>query len=221
MSDEFKKMSFKKKAEHLWEYYKVQFFLILFAAVITGWLINDVFINPPPKPYAWVAFYDDYVNSEVTERLSSAFTEKFVPEGENLDVKFTSYYSSEADPTVAVDMDQKFSMVLYSRELDIIITGRNEKMNFDYFSNFAKDGNIIPLDLVYTKEELDEFEKRGVLLYCDDTKGKKRPFGISAKNTTSALKDYKGFEQETRYMGIAVMSQRIDNAKKVMEELSR
>ena len=92
MSDEFKKMPFKKKAEHLWEYYKVQFFLTLFVLVITGWLINDVFINPSPKPYAWVAFYDDYVNSEVTGNLSADFTEKVVPAGENLDVKFTSYY---------------------------------------------------------------------------------------------------------------------------------
>jgi len=220
MTDEFKKMPFKKKAEHLWEYYKVQFFLTFFIIFITGWLINDVFINPAPKPYTWVAFYDDYVNSDITESLSADFTERFVPKGQNLDVRFSSFYSSEEDPTVAVDMDNKFSMVLYAGELDIIISGINEKTKFDYFANFAKDGNIIPLDLVYTKEELDGFDKRGILLYCKDSEGKDRPFGISTKNTSSVLKDYQGFEQETRYMGIAVMSQRVDNAKKVMEELA-
>lgn len=219
-TEEFKKMSFNKKAEHLWEYYKAPFFFGLFIIIVTGWLIYDVFINPSPKPYAWAAIYDNYINSDVIERLSSEYTEKFVTEGENLDVRFTSYYSSEEDPTVAVDMDQKFSMILYARELDIIITGKNEKTGFDYFSNFAKDGNIMPLDLVYSKEELDGFEKAGLLLYCEDTEGKKRPFGVSAKNTESVLKDYKGFNQDTKYIGIAAMSQRIENAKKVIAEFS-
>ena len=221
MTDKFKEMPFKKKAEHIWEYYRVQIFLILFAVVVSGWLINDVFINPAPKPYSWIAFYDNYINSEITGTLTTSMTEKFVPDGENLEVRFTSYYESESDPTVAVDMHQKFEMLFYAKEIDIIITGKNEDTKRDYFSEFAKQGALAPLDKIYSKEELSDFESNGLLLYCEDSEGKKRPFGVSMRNTTTALKDYDGFKQEKRYIGISNVTERVENSKEVLKALSQ
>lgn len=219
MTEEFKKMSFKKKVEHIWEYYRVNIFLTIFFLALAGSLINVIFINPAAKTYAGVAFYDNYVNSDVIAELNNDFTKKFVPEEENLQVKFSSYYSSESDPTVAVDMAQKFEMLLYAKEIDIIVTGKNEKTGEDYFSGFAKQGLIAPLDQLYSKDELDQFEQKGILLYCQDGEGKKRPFGVCAKNTTSILKDYKGFKQEIKYVGISNITERPENAKKVLNSL--
>lgn len=219
MTSDFKKMPFNKKAEHIWEYYKVQIFLTLFFIIVVGWLINDVFINPAPKPYAWVAFYDNYINSEVIGNLTSDLTEQFVPEGENLEVRFTSYYESESDPTVAVDMHQKFEMLFYAKQIDIIITGKNERTKRDYFLEFAKQGALAPLDKIYSEEELAEFDKKGILLYCEDSEGVKRPFGVSMKNTGTALKDYDGFPQDKRYIGISNVTERPENAKEVLKAI--
>jgi len=216
MSEEFKKMPFKKKAEHIWEYYRVNIFLVIFALVLTGSLINAVFINPAPKTYAGIAFYDNYINSDIINQLNDSFSQRFVPEGENLQVKFSSYYDSEQDPTIAVDMAQKFEMLLYARELDIIITGKNEKTGQDYFSGFAQQGIIAPLDKVFSKEELEDFKKKGVLLYCLDAEGNEKPFGISTKNTSSVLKDYEGFQQESRYAGISNVTDRVEIAKQII-----
>lgn len=220
MTEKFKKMPFKKKAEHIWEYYKVPIFLTAFVILITGWLINDVFINPAPKPFAWVSFYDNYINSEITGELSSSMTKKLVPEEENLEVRFSSYYESKDDPTVAVDMHNKFEMLYYAGEIDIIITGKNEETKRDYFTEFAKQGALAPLDIVLTKEELSSYEEKGLLLYCEDADGKKRPFGISAKNTSTALKDYDGFNQSSRYIGISNVTKRLENAKEIVKALS-
>lgn len=219
MTEEFKKMPFKKKVEHIWEYYRVNIFLVIFFVFLAASLINVIFINPAAKTFTGVAFYDNYVNSDVIAELNNDFTNKFVPEGENLQVKFSSYYSSESDPTVAVDMAQKFEMLLYAKELDIIVTGENEKTGEDYFASFAKQGLIAPLDKVYSKEELEQFEQKGLLRYCEDGEGKSRPFGVSAKNTTSILKDYAGFKQEIKYVGISNITERVENAKAVLNAL--
>jgi len=216
MSEAFKKMPFKKKLEHIWEYYRVNIFLTIAAILLAGSLINAIFINPAPKTYVGIAFYDNYINSEIIESLNNDFTEKYVPKEENLQVKFTSYYDVESDPTVAVDMARKFEMLLYAKELDIIITGVNPKTGEDYFSGFAKQGIIAPLDKVYTKEELDDFEKKGLLLYCEDSEGNSRPFGVSTKNTTTVLKNYGGFMQETRYAGISNITEKADRAKEIL-----
>ncbi len=220
MSEAFKKMPFKKKLEHIWEYYRVNIFLSVAAILLAGSLINAVFINPAPKTYVGVAFYDNYVNSEIIETLTSEFTKKFVPKEENLQVKFSSYYEVESDPAVAVDMAQKFEMLLYAKELDIIITGKNEKTGINYFSGFAKQGIIAPLDKIYTKEELSEFEEKGLLLYCEDAEGNKKPFGVSAKNTSSILRDYGGFDQEKKYIGISNTTEKADKAKQILKALS-
>ena len=219
MTDKFKQMPFNKKVEHIWQYYRVPIFLIVFFTVLVGWLINDIFINPAPRTYTGVAFYDNYVNNEITSGLRDSFTEKYVPEGENLQVKFSSYYDVESDPTVAVDMAQKFEMLLYAKEIDIIVTGKNPKTEYDYFTQFAKDGLLAPLDVIYTKEELEQFEKDGILAYCKDGNGVDRPFGLSMKNVTSVLKDYEGFKQETKYAGISNVTERVDNAKQVLKGL--
>ena len=136
MNSQFKQMSFKQKVEHIWEYYRVNIFLTLFAIFIVGSLVNVIFINPAPKTYTGVAFYDNYVNSEIIGQLNDEFTKRFVPNTENLQVKFSSYYDSESDPTIAVDMAQKFEMLLYAKELDLIITGKNEKTEIDYHLHY-------------------------------------------------------------------------------------
>ena len=219
MNSQFKQMSFKQKVEHIWEYYRVNIFLTLFAIFIVGSLVNVIFINPAPKTYTGVAFYDNYVNSEIIGQLNDEFTKRFVPNTENLQVKFSSYYDSESDPTIAVDMAQKFEMLLYAKELDLIITGKNEKTEIDYLTEFSREGVIAPLDAIFTKEELKEFEKKGLLAYRNDAEGNLRPFGISTKNTTSVLKDYAGFKQEQRYITISNVTERVDNAKQVLKAI--
>ncbi len=220
MSEDFKKMPFKKKLEHIWEYYRVNIFLTIAGILLAGSLINTIFINPAPKTYVGIAVYDNYINSEIIEKLNNDFTKKYVPEEENLQVKFTTYYDVESDPTVAVDMARKFEMLLYAKELDLIITGVNPKTKKDYFSGFARQGIIAPLDKLYTKEELNKFEEEGLLLYCEDSEGNKRPFGVSTKNTTSILKDYEGFNQETRYIGISNITEKADRAKEILSAIT-
>lgn len=221
MTDAFKKMSFKQKLEHIWEYYRVQIFLTIFFLIIAGSLINVLFINPAPKTYVGVAFYDNYINSDVITSLQDNYTKQFVPEEENMQIRFSSYYESESDPTVAVDMAKKFEMLLYAKELDIIVTGENKNTKENYFTGFAKQGIIAPLDKVYSDSEIDEFKKQGVLIYAKDGEGNERPFGLSPKYTTSALKDYEGFDQNSRVVCISNVTERLDKTKEVAKAIIR
>ncbi len=213
MTEEFKKMPLKKKAEHIWEYYRTPIFLTIAAVFIFGSLINVIFINPAPKTYAGVAFYDNYVNSERLSQLTEDMTSRFVSKDENLQVKFSTYYSSESDPTVAVDMGQKFEMMLFAGELDIVAA------NEEFFLGFIEQGLYVPLDTVYSDEEISTFEKENLIVYSKDQNGAQRPFGLWMKNTETALKDYEGFPQNERCAGITAMSERKENAKKVLTAL--
>lgn len=213
MTDEFKKMTFKKKAEHIWEYYRVNIFLTVFILFVAGSLLNTVFFNPAPKSYATIAFYDDNVNTEVMTAIEDIFTEKFVNPSDNLKVKCMAFYGLKSDPIVAVDMDQKFQMLFYGKEIDIVSTSS------ELFERLSSQGAFLSLDKFLSAEEIAQFEKDGMILYAKGYDGGEVPFGVSLKNTTTVLKEYGGFEQEKRYVGISAATERIDNARNVFLEL--
>lgn len=219
MSDEklakelFKQMSFKRKVAHIWEYYKIHIGIGLFLAIATISLINAIFINPAPKLYAGIAFYDIHIADINLSSWKQKLTEKVVPEEENKEIRCMAFYGSENDSTVKVDSWQRFETLLMAKELDVFVADEED------FKELVYQGYIINLDEYFDTDFINSYEKENMLFKGTNVQDSEtKAYGICVKNS-KLLKESKDIEPEKTYIGIVRTSVNSKNALKTIKEI--
>lgn len=167
----FKELSFKKKLEHIWEYYKVPIFGIIFV-IAAGCSAAYAILKPKPVNYAGIAVFREHISQEQTDALTDELNLALGLDDMNT-VTVTNFFFDETDPVFNVDMEQKFVTFLFSLQLNLISAPKSD------MEVFVQSEYVAPLGDYCTQEELDAFDKKGMLLYCTDPQdNEEKPFAV-------------------------------------------
>lgn len=213
---EFKDLTFKKKIEHIWEYYKVHILgTLLFAVIIGSWIYNAKF-RPQKELFAGLAiidyrFPDNYYDDPLYNRINEALG----LEGTDSEVRIEYFYDDPSQPDFMSNMIDKFGAMLLTGDVNMMI------MNEASMVEYAANDYLLDLSLVYTDEELENMEKEGMLIKtASELDSNEKYYAVSLKNSTS-MTDMPGFDPGENYIGIFGAVEEWDNQKQVMDYLIR
>ena len=142
-----KDMSFKGKLGYFWYYYKVHTIVGIIIAAFLFVLIRDITNS---KDYA---FYGTYFNAEQTfsaEEQMAAFAEYAGLDTENYDVYLDSdmYYSLSDMSETSLAASQKFTAMIYSADVDVVVADEEIFTNYALNETFYDLRNVLPDDLM-------------------------------------------------------------------------
>jgi hypothetical protein len=171
----FKEMTISEKIAYLWEYYKVQFFLIVLAVAVVIYVIKEI-ITPDITPRFNAAIINSAVNPVTLEQYAKDFEDhlQLDPLKESVilnDNFYTDIYglgSSSAEALVAY---------IAAGEIDVMIAPETSFKQYAYYGYFKKLSEALPTDIytsladyffIYDQEEDPERCPYGIYLYNSD-----------------------------------------------------
>lgn len=172
-------MTGKEKWEHFKTYYLPKLFIILAVAAIVFYIIWVDFINKS-HIYLHCAILNESISDGVLTELSDNFTESI---GMNSSKNKTSFYLYYTRPDAAMEMGadagrdlSEISSRLVASSLDCMIASEE-----DVKDSYMKNGFMLPLDELLTKDELVRLEP---YLYRTDSRDG-QVYGIHLKQCTA------------------------------------
>lgn len=209
--EQFKQMSLKKKIGHIWEYYRLHFFIAVFLIVSAVSIINAVFIHPAPKLYVGISFYGIHAADDFSQEVANYLTDTVVPKEENKEVRVSAFYDYDGDSTVKVDLWQRFETLLMAKELDILIADEEE------FKELVYQGYIVELDAFLDEKYISSFDDEMIFEGNNIQDSQIRKYGICVKNSKLLKNQYVDFSKT--YIGIVRQSINGDNTVKTVKEI--
>jgi len=153
----FKTLSFHKKVEHIFTYYKYVFLCATIAVVIIVSLINTVFLNPPQPTFVRVSIYGKYMTPNqivfISYYLQGNLDESI---RDNQRVRVDNFFF--VDGHLSLAQSQRFNGQLFSRELDVLI------FTEAYFNHLLLRELFLDLRYIFDEDELAAFGDR--LIYA-------------------------------------------------------
>ncbi|MCL2663983.1 MAG: hypothetical protein FWE82_00070 [Defluviitaleaceae bacterium] len=187
-SAKLKPMTFKEKAEYIWEYYKSVMIVIVLAAVFVGYTVN-IFVNPPRRQYILIAW-----------------TGEFQP-----GPKFNEFANLLARP---IDMDHTKETVA----IETFFTGGTRQYDItvgNQFTAMVRSGDV---DIVVVNEsDLVALHESGFLIDLADVFPDAQlqyTFGVPIAESPAAMAS--GIEPNNQYAAILVGGKRHERAIEVM-----
>lgn len=172
-------MTGKEKREHFKTYYLPKLFIILAVAAIVFYIIWVDFINKS-HIYLHCAILNESISDGVLTELSDNFTESI---GMNSGKNKTSFYLYYTRPDAAMEMGadagrdlSEISSRLVASSLDCMIASEE-----DVKDSYMKNGFMLPLDELLTKDELVRLEP---YLYRTDSRDG-QVYGIQLKQCSA------------------------------------
>ncbi len=208
---DFKDLSFFQKIDHIWEYYKVPILgTIIFGLIIITWVYNAKF-RPHKELMAGVGILNytlpDFTEEDLTEKINN---ELGLAET-NREVKLEYFFAD--DQEAGMDIVAKLGAMLLSGDVTILV------MDEDTMKAYAYEDYLMDLSLVYTPEELDSLEEKGLLLkYNSETVPENKNYAISLTNSTH-MSMLPGFDPKQNYIAIFGANQTPEDQKKVVNLL--
>ncbi len=195
----FKELSFPKKIEYIWEYYKIHIISVISVVALGIWLVNRLVLNPPPEVCMGIAIYGPYVQTDKIAELNNYLNEKLIPPDVNETIETVNFFfteDTEAEDVVQdADMKNKFYTYLYSMQLDLLI------LNEEEFKSCIKAEFLTPVTDFLSADTVGELEDNGKLLYDSVTDGGEQlPYGISVADS-AVFKDLGILDDDAYYIG--------------------
>lgn len=207
VKEKFRSLSFREKLVYIFEYYSFHMAAAAATVIALCSVAYVVFINPLPDIYSGIVFYDAFLSDNKVELISQELNESLgVDKGH--EVRVTTIYSLEDDPIFTENMQQKFEMLLVSKDVDAIIAPEES------FKALVYNGYIVDLP----SEAIDIAGNRQ-LLYANNVQDETiLPYGISLEDSEllSVVPDMNTAEM---YAGFIRHGERIDNTIKTISEL--
>jgi hypothetical protein len=204
--EKLREMSFRKKLEYLFEYYKFHALITIAVIAFIIYIINGI-LNPP----AVTKFNAAIIDNPVDEKIINQYAEDFAkllnlnPARENVELN-TSYNFSIKDTYTATLKDALVARIS-ARDVDVIIAPESE------FKNYAKTGCLIKLsdllptdiyssltDKFFISNTNEDSEQTAYGIYLSNTKFIKE----NAKKTDVKLEPY--------VIGVITNTRHVDNS---------
>lgn len=212
---QFKQLSFGKKAEYVWTYYKWYFIGAVLCILILLWALNHYILNPPPSTYTGIGFYNIQVTDDEIETLRNSLGDAVILPDENKVMSIASAYTFDEDPLYEDALRQRLDTMLLAKEIDIIIAPEEE------FKTLSYSGYIVNIDECLTEEQLKIFKDNNEIFYnTNEQDSTTRPYGIKVNNSPY-LKEISGVKltESNIYLGFVRFNERQEQAAKTAETI--
>jgi len=209
-------LTFKKKLEYIWDYYKYPILGICAGLVIAGSLIHTRYIDPPPKTALFISWNAGFITEEQRADLSALLAERITDETANEDVVISPALSSDGDPTFGLASFQRTVAMLAAGEIDIFILDKQ------LLVEYSKSRFLLPIDGI-----LAEIKSKDPVIYgrieenityapAESENGvyEEQIMGISIGS--NPLMARLGFWEQELYIGIAITT---NNIEKITESI--
>ncbi len=207
----FKDLSFKKKLEHIWEYYKIPILTVLLLCFIGGTWLYDAKLKPRKDLYSGVAvldyrlpeFYDDTLYNYINDGLELTDT--------NAEVTVNYFYDDPGETDFLSGMLEKFAAMLLSGDVNIMV------MDKDSMLEYAAEDYLLDLSCVYSAEELNRMEEEGLLLKSSsELVPEEKYYAVSLKNSY-IMAEQPDFDEENCYIAIYGAAENPEQPKEVLD----
>jgi len=115
--EKLREMTFKKKLEYIWDYYKYPIIGFCVGLILLGSFINTRYINPPPGSALFIAWSAGFATDEQIDKLKTVLDEQIVAENINKEVFISMFFDSEFNPAGV----QRLMAMLAAGEIDLFI----------------------------------------------------------------------------------------------------
>lgn len=191
--EKLKNMSKREKFEYIWEYYHIHIISGIIILVITFSFLNTLVFNPPADTYAGVVLFNQYMDIAIADEISNEFNNTYIAEDLNQQFNLTSLITTTDDVQVSMANQQKFTLMLATQEIDVLITTKES------FEELKNQQIFLNLETVFSKEELSKFNTM--------------EHNISPDGELVDTPYICGIENKGYYMGIVLSTSKIENAK--------
>ncbi|MBU3113979.1 hypothetical protein [Clostridium lacusfryxellense] len=207
---DLKGMSKKKKAEYIWEYYKLHIIGVLVVISIIGSLVHSQITK---VDYVFnLTMLGNTVNTDKVTDLQSKLTSLVVKDGDTKKEAIISNMSlggsTSSDPTMESQYMQKFVAQLSVGELDVVILDKDMFESFAKQDMFLRLDNLSGFDLASIKSEKIE---------ATATDKTKAVYAINAKDI-KVFKDV-GYDTTNKVIGIISTTKQKNNSVLVLKWL--
>lgn len=193
----FQDLTFKKKVEHIWEYYKVPILGTIFAVfIIATWVYNAKF-KPHKELFSGIAMLNYKLPEEEGEDvLYNSINEELGLSDTDYEVTVEYFYDDPSEPDLFASMLEKFAAMLLVGDVNIMV------MDEDSMKEYAADDYLLDLSLIYPSDELEEMEAENrILTSKTELDSAEKPYAISLKNSR-LMKQLPNFDEENSYIAI-------------------
>ena len=114
-------MQGREKWEYIWGYYKIHIIGVSAALLMTGSIVNDIFINPPPSSVLTIAWMGGFEMEWQLNALRDALYPMVVEDPSSETVHILTFFITGTDPQQDMAQHTRFSAMVAARELDIVI----------------------------------------------------------------------------------------------------
>ncbi|MDO5389397.1 MAG: hypothetical protein Q4F63_09200 [Clostridia bacterium] len=209
----FNELDTKGKIEHIWEYYRLRIFMIIFLLAVAVSFIYSIFIKPHPDLYCGMAMYGQFISIEDNTALIDELNQKFQLDPREYTVDIQSFYSDDTDPLVEAELNQKFNTYIYASQFHLLL-GSEENINAFVSAEF-----VSPLSDYLTKEEISQLETQGKVLYAvDPATNENKPMAVNISNS-ALLKKYNLYSDTDCYVAFVPMPDNGDHTMNVFNTL--
>lgn len=209
-----KGLSFGKKIEYIWEYYKIWIIGITFSLILIISLITTIIGNSSKNSILHVVFLNTQMIGEDDTSLNDDFMKYAGLEntGSYLTLDLSMAINREENDMFSITAQQKLVALLATESLGTIIS---DESNFLFL---ADGGGYQSLDEVLSPELLEKYESS---LYYTETEEapEKRPYGIYLNNSQALKKDGLYPDNVTPIFAIPVNAENTETAVVFLEFL--
>lgn len=207
----FKDMTFREKVEHIWEYYRIHIFVIIFVLFFVGSMLNHLVFNPPKEAGVFIGFIGKYMDMEQAKVVQERLTEEIIQDPTNKTEAKLDLFMINPDSKELMEVNmanaQKLMAMLASKEIDILIADSAS------FGVYVKQQAFLPLTEVFTEEELKQWEEN-CLTGKSEEDTKAQIYGIYLWD--HPLLQELHFTAEKPVIGIVANTTRLEKAKETL-----
>jgi hypothetical protein len=194
-----KKMTFREKRQHIWEYYKLHFLLTGIAAFLVISFARHL-MNPPKENFVYIAWFGPVIAQIQLDALNEKL-EPVIPYPERQQITIESFALTE-NPATNQATGARFVAKMSAGEVDVILTTQ---------PGLEEIHEILLIRPVYDLlEAFGKIDHRELTLYYINGQA----VGISLANA-SALKAV-DIDTDDLYLAVFAATQRIENIALVL-----
>jgi len=213
-----REMTFKKKAEYIWEYYKIPIIAFVAILLMIGSLINIWFINPPATTTLLISWNASFAPDTAMTDLAAVLNYRIIDEKKNEKVEVISIWISEefGDPMMNMGNMQRLVAMVAAGSIDVFI------LNTELLEEYTEGGMIQPLEDI-----LADVRARNPIVYnrimdntvklpheSEDGRITEKIMGISVGDRP-LLSDFTHFQQEL-FFAVVTNSSNLNNVAKAL-----
>lgn len=206
----YKEQGFKAWLSYFLQYYKLHIFLVTLGIIL---VISFIYSMASKKTMALQVAFVNGIPNVPNEEFMADYLDFAGLDAEKYDSYLDASFFIDLENTTPADQQNmdRFFMMSSAKGIDAAI------VNEGYFETLAKDGYLLDLTTVFSKEELSSMKEQ--LFYFDspnDTHEGELLVGIEVSDA-ARLKNTASFLDEKAYFCIISMSDNIENARKFFD----